>query len=55
MNRNEKDYEAENMTDLVEFINCNNNSRKMNKILKKHKNEKEQRKSANQTDAQKPE
>ncbi|WP_257985484.1 hypothetical protein [Bacillus sp. V5-8f] len=33
MDKDKKDYEAENMTDLVQIINSHNNSQKINKIL----------------------
>lgn len=36
MDKDKKDNEAENMTDLVKIINSNNNSRKINKILEEN-------------------
>ncbi|WP_301950632.1 hypothetical protein [Bacillus sp. V59.32b] len=37
MNEDKRDYEAENMTDLVRIINSNNNSTKINKVLDENK------------------
>jgi hypothetical protein len=37
MKDTDKDYQSENMTDLVQIINANNNSRKINKIISDYK------------------
>ncbi|WP_409302412.1 hypothetical protein [Peribacillus sp. SCS-155] len=43
MSEKNTDYQAENMTDLVQLINTNNNSGKMKKIIDEHKKAKEQK------------
>lgn len=37
MQKDEKDYEAENMTDLVRLINSKNNSRRIKDLFKNRK------------------
>ncbi|WP_170846080.1 hypothetical protein [Bacillus sp. MUM 13] len=41
MSENRRDYEAENMSDLVRLINSKNNAGRIKKILTEHKQKKE--------------
>ncbi|MCK1994238.1 hypothetical protein [Peribacillus muralis] len=40
MKKNEKDFESENMSDLVELINSKNNSRRILDVLRRNKKDK---------------
>lgn len=40
MKKNQQDFEAENMSDLVELINSKNNSRRILDVLRRNKKDK---------------
>ncbi|MGG4155957.1 hypothetical protein [Peribacillus muralis] len=40
MKKNQRDFESENMSDLVELINSKNNSRRILDVLRRNKKDK---------------